>query len=77
MFWEAYQDLQTERRHPRGRISALAIVHYARAYGLDPDQLKRIVWRVDEVLLEHWENQDKAEKAKRERERELDKGART
>lgn len=65
VYWEAYRDLISERRTPRGPIPALAIIHYADAYGLDRDQLKRIVWAVDRVLLEHWAEQDKADEAKR------------
>ena len=64
VYWEAYQDLQGERRSPRGTIPITAIVDYCRAYGLDPDLLKRIVWKVDKVLLEHWAGTDKAEVAK-------------
>lgn len=33
---------------------------YAERRGLDPDRLKRIVWEVDKVLLDHWDNADKA-----------------
>lgn len=61
VYWEAYQDLQTERRQPRGRIPIGAITRYAQDYGLDPDTLKRIVWKVDETLLDHLEGKDKAE----------------
>jgi len=43
---------------------------YAERRGLDPDRLKRIVWEVDKVLLEHWENTDKAKKAQAEAELE-------
>ena len=49
---------------PRGPIPANAIILYAKAYGLDPDSLKRIVWATDRVLLEHWKKLDDAEKAK-------------
>lgn len=61
VYWEAFQDLQTERVHPRGRIPIGRIASYAREYGLDVDTLKRIIWRVDQVLLEHWADLDKAE----------------
>ena len=60
VYWEAYQDLQTERVHPRGRIPIGAIASYAREAGVEVDTLKRIVWKVDEILLEHWAGQDKA-----------------
>ncbi len=69
VYWEAFQDLQTERRAPRGPIPVNAIIDYARRYDLDPDTLKRIVWKVDQTLLEHWKGQDEAEKAKAEAER--------
>jgi hypothetical protein len=59
VYWEAYQDLQTERVHPRGRIPIGAITDYALNAGVDVDTLKRIVWRVDNVLLEHWAGLDK------------------
>ena len=64
VYWEAYRDLQTERRQPRGKIPIGSITRYARDYGLDPDTLKRIVWTVDATLLEHWEGLDKTEAAK-------------
>lgn len=64
VYWEAYQDLQTERIHARGMIPIGAITSYARQYGLDPDTLKRIVWRVDKVLLDHWAGLDKSAAAK-------------
>lgn len=64
VYWEAYQDLQTERIHQRGMIPIGAITSYARQYGLDPDTLKRIVWKVDSVLLEHWRGMDKTEAAR-------------
>ena len=63
-WWEAYQDLQTERRAARGPIPIGAITSYAREYGLDADTLKRIVWAVDRVLLDHWRGIDEAEKAR-------------
>lgn len=68
MYWEAYRDLISERVQHRGPIPALAIILYAKAYGIDPDRLKRIVWRTDRVLLEHWKGLDKAEEAKRKAE---------
>ena len=68
MYWEAYQDLQSERRAPRSQIPISAILTYADRYGLDPDTLKRIVWRVDRVLLKHWKDQDEAAKRQREAE---------
>ncbi len=65
VYWEAYQDLQTERRTPRGRIPVLAIVKYCQAYGLDPDTVKRIVWKVDTVLLKHWKGIDESKERQR------------
>lgn len=70
LYWEAYQDLQTSRVAPRGMIPIGAILDYADRYGIDPDQLKRIIWKVDAVLLEHWKGLDKAAKAEAERERD-------
>jgi hypothetical protein len=68
VYWEAFKDLQTERR---GRAIPIgAIMDYAERRGLDPDRLKRIVWEVDKTLLEHWENTDKAKAAQAEAEAE-------
>lgn len=39
---------------------------YAERRALDPDRLKRIIWEVDKILLEHWENTDKAKTAQAE-----------
>lgn len=64
-YWEAYRDLISERRAPRGPIPALAIIEYADAYGINRDSLKRIVWAVDAVLMEHWKDLDAAAEAKR------------
>lgn len=69
VYWEAYRDLQGERRTPRGTVPITAIVKYAQAYGLDPDALKRIIWKVDKVLLAHWKGLDEAEKRQAELER--------
>lgn len=69
VYWEAYQDLQSERHTPRGAIPITAILSYAQGYGLDPDQLKRIVWSVDRVLLKHWSGIDEAEKRKADADR--------
>ena len=66
VYWEAYRDLISERRQPRGPIPALAVIQYADAYGLDRDELKRIVWSVDRVLTDHWKAQDDAAQAKRD-----------
>lgn len=63
IYWEAFQDLQTERIHARGTIPISKIIEYADRYGIDPDELKRIVWKTDQVLLEHWKGVDAAEKA--------------
>lgn len=68
MYWEAYQDLQSERRSPRSSIPISAILAYADRYALDPDTLKRIVWKVDGVLLKHWKGLDEADKRQREAE---------
>lgn len=68
IYWEAYRDLISERVQHRGPIPALAIIAYAKAYGIDPDRLKRIVWATDRVLLEHWRGLDKAEENKRKAE---------
>ncbi len=69
VYWEAYQDLQTERRTPRGRIPVMAIVEYCHAYGLDPDRVKRIIWKVDTVLLKHWKGIDESKERQREQQR--------
>jgi hypothetical protein len=53
---------------------------YADRRGLDPDRLKRIMWAVDGVLLEHWEGTDEAAKRQAEFEAEQKRripGART
>ena len=63
-YWEAWRDLISERVQPRGPIPVTAIVQYALLYGLDPDELKRIVWKVDRVLLDHWKQQDDVDKNK-------------
>ena len=68
MYWEAFQDLQSERRTARGSIPISAIIAYADRYGLDPDTLKRIVWKVDRVLIKFWTSKDEAEKRQREAE---------
>lgn len=65
-YWEAFRDLISERRTPRGPIPALAIIQYADAYGLPRESLKRIIWNVDKVLTDHWSSLDAAEKLKRE-----------
>lgn len=69
-YWEAYRDLISERKTPRGPIPALSIIQYADAYGLPRESLKRIVWAVDKVLTDHWTKLDEAEKLKRDRDRE-------
>jgi len=73
VYWEAFQDLQSERRTPRGRIPVSAILDYADRYGLDRDRLKRIVWKVDETLLAHWKGVDESEKRQKELERSSQK----
>ena len=70
VYWEAFQDLQTERVNPRGMIPIGKIIEYADRYGLDPDELKRIVWKTDRVLLEHWKGVDAADAKAREAERD-------
>jgi hypothetical protein len=66
VYWEAFQDLQTARVNARATIPIGSILEYADRYGLDPDTLKRIVWKTDRVLLEHWKGIDKAEQAQRD-----------
>ena len=63
VYWEAFQDLQTERVNPRTTIPIGKILGYADRYGLDPDTLKRIVWKTDRILLEHWKGIDQAAKS--------------
>jgi hypothetical protein len=81
IYWEAFQDLQTARVNPRGMIPIGAILDYALRYQIDPDTLKRIVWKTDRILLDHWKGVDKAEKAQAQAERDnkasLGSGART
>lgn len=73
VYWEAFQDLISERRSPRGPIPTLAIIEYADAYGLDREILKRVVWAVDKILTEHWKATDSADEAKRKAEAEQHK----
>ena len=68
VYWEAYRDLISERRQPRGPIPALSVIAYADAYGLDREALKRIVYAVDRVLTNHWKAQDEAAEVKRKAE---------
>lgn len=63
VYWEAYQDLQSERRTPRGMIPVNAILDYAGCYGLDGDRLKRIIWAVDKTLLAYWKSLDEVKAA--------------
>jgi hypothetical protein len=65
VYWEAYRDLISERRSPRGPIPALSVIAYADAYSLDREALKRIVYKVDRVLTDHWRAQDDAAEIKR------------
>lgn len=65
VYWEAYRDLISERRSPRGPIPALSVIQYADAYGLERESLKRIVYAVDRVLTNHWKAQDDAAEVKR------------
>lgn len=60
VYWEAFQDLQTERVNARQTIPIGKILAYADRYQLDPDTLKRIVWKADQVLLDHWKGVDKS-----------------
>ena len=46
-----------------------SIFAYADRAGLDPDQLKRIIWEVDKTLLEYWKGLDEAEKRRQEAEK--------
>jgi len=68
IYWEGYQDLQSERI-ARGFIPITAIVTYCRAYDLDIDTMKRIVWRLDKILLGHWKSNDDAKQAQAEAEK--------
>lgn len=70
VYWEAFQDLQTERIHAKGTIPIGKIIEYADRYGLDPDTLKRIVWKADQVVLEHWKGVDASNTAQAEAEAE-------
>lgn len=70
VYWEAFQDLISERRTPRGPIPTLAIIQYADAYRLDRELLKRIVWAVDRILTDHWKAGDEAEEIRRKAEQE-------
>ncbi len=69
IYWQAYRDLQTERRTPRGPIPVNAIFLYADLLEVDRDRLKRIVWEVDNTLLDHWKGLDEAEKTRQEAEK--------
>lgn len=66
MFWEAWQDLQTERRNPRGTIPVSSILRYCEHYGLEADTVKRFVWAIDRVVLSYWASQDEAAKKQAE-----------
>ncbi len=68
VYWEAYRDLISERLQPRGPIPALSVIQYADAYSLDREALKRIVYKVDRVLTDHWKAQDEAAETKRKSE---------
>ena len=69
IYWQAYRDLQTERRGPRAALPVNSIFAYAERVGLDHDQLKRIIWEVDKTLLEYWKGLDETEKRRQETER--------
>ena len=69
IYWQAYRDLQTERRTPRGAIPVNAIFLYADLLEVDRDRLKRIVWEVDNTLLEYWKGLDETEKRRQETEK--------
>ncbi len=70
VYWEAFQDLQTERIHAGGTIPIGKIIEYADRYKLDPDTLKRIIWKADQVVIEHFKGVTAAEKARAEAEAE-------
>ena len=70
VYWEAFQDLQTERITARTTIPVVKIIEYAARYGLDPDTLKRIVWKTDRILLDHWKGIETAEKSQAEAQRQ-------
>lgn len=57
VWWNAYQDLMTNRPESARRrlpiIPEREIRSYARDYGLDVVLLKLIVWGVDKVFIEH------------------------
>lgn len=57
VWWIAYQDLMTDRPESmRKRLPAIPerdLSRYARERGIDFDLLKRIVWGVDQVFIEH------------------------
>ena len=73
VYWEAFQDLQTERVSSRQTIPIVKILDYADRYGLDPDTLKRIVWKTDQVLLDHWKGVEKSLADQAEAEKNKDK----
>ncbi len=75
VYWEAFQDLQTERIHARGTIPIGKILDYADRYGLDPDALKRIIWKTDQIVLNYWKGVDKSEAAQAEAEAERKRAA--
>lgn len=77
VYWEAFQDLQTARVNARATIPIGAILDYANRYGLDQDTLKRIVWKTDRVLLDHWKGVDQAQAAAQETQKPAIAGARS
>jgi hypothetical protein len=57
VYWTAYADLQHDRPPPSfsgtiRRIPWSAIAGYARHHGMNVDELKRYVWRLDSELIE-------------------------
>lgn len=60
LFWSAYADLQHERppaRYVDGeavpqRIPWSAIAGYARYHGLNVEELKRVIWSLDDLIAE-------------------------
>ncbi len=59
LYWFAFCDLLSDRPNDRNaRIPWSAISRYADAYGVDVDELKRVVYRLDGQLREWWKAND-------------------
>ena len=48
-YWVAYTDLMTEVRNHAGAIPWSSIDRWCERHGLDVDEVKRIVWHLDDV----------------------------